>query len=63
MARHTGKHRQVESTWSEKEAVRAQWKWKVPENTVMRQAEGQAYWVNWVVPSKCSYAAHAAAGA
>jgi hypothetical protein len=54
VARRAGKRLRLDLSWSEDEqragAARRQtqsrWEWKVPENAVMQQAEGQAYWIN-----------------
>lgn len=54
VAKRAGKRQSVETSWSEEEGClttarqhsRSSWEWKVPENAVMQQAEGQAYWIN-----------------
>src|SRR5258707_4124870 len=54
VARRAGKRLRLDTSWSEAEDgaqaahqhSRATWEWKVPENAVMQQAEGQAYWIN-----------------
>jgi hypothetical protein len=54
VAKRAGKRLVQETSWSEEEGsvrgpqrhTRSHWEWKVPENAVMQQAEGQAYWIN-----------------
>jgi hypothetical protein len=54
VAKRAGKRLRQDTSWSEAEDsaraaqrhIRSQWEWKVPENAVMQQTEGQAYWIN-----------------
>ncbi len=54
VARRAGKRFRLETSWNEQEGentsvrrqIRPRWDWKVPENAVMQQAEGQAFWIN-----------------
>jgi hypothetical protein len=54
VAKRAGKRLCVETAWSEddqqagnaRKQTHSHWEWKVPENAVMQQSEGQAYWIN-----------------
>ena len=55
VAKRAGKRLCQDTSWSEEEErgtrgaqrhSRGHWEWKVPENAVMQQGEGQAYWLN-----------------
>jgi hypothetical protein len=54
VAKRAGKRQILDTSWSEEETgtrsaqrhMHSRWEWKVPENAVMQQTEGQAYWIN-----------------
>lgn len=52
VARRAGKHFRLSTSWTEDEEgtprkhIRPEWVWRVPENGVMQQEEGQAYWIH-----------------
>lgn len=54
VAKRAGKRMRLATSWSELEGgaqaarrqVSSRWEWKVPENAVMQQEEGQAFWIS-----------------
>jgi len=54
VSKRAGKRFRLETSWTEQDDedrsarrhIRPRWDWKVPENTVMQQQEGQAFWIN-----------------
>ncbi|HEU5377721.1 MAG TPA: hypothetical protein VFV38_20030, partial [Ktedonobacteraceae bacterium] len=54
VVKRAGKRFRLETSWNEQEGenvsarrqIRPRWDWKVPENAVMQQTEGQAFWIN-----------------
>ena len=54
VAKRAGKRLCVETAWSEddqqagdaRKQTHSHWEWNVPENAVMQQSKGQAYWIN-----------------
>jgi hypothetical protein len=54
VSKRAGKRFRLETSWTEQDDedhstrrhIRPRWDWKVPENAVMQQQEGQAFWIN-----------------
>jgi hypothetical protein len=54
VSKRAGKRFRLEISWTEQDGeedaarrhIRPHWDWKVPENAVMQQEEGQAFWIN-----------------
>jgi hypothetical protein len=54
VSKRAGKRFRLETSWTEQDDedrstrrhIRLRWDWKVPENAVMQQQEGQAFWIN-----------------
>jgi hypothetical protein len=54
MSKRAGKRFRLETSWTEQDDedrsirrhIRPRWDWKVPDNAVMQQEEGQAFWIN-----------------
>jgi Type IV secretion-system coupling protein DNA-binding domain len=54
VSKRAGKRFRLESSWTDQDDedhsarrhIRPHWDWKVPDNAVMQQQEGQAFWIN-----------------
>jgi hypothetical protein len=54
VSKRAGKRFRLETSWTEQDDedrsmrrhIRPRWDWKVPDNAVMQQEEGQAFWIN-----------------
>jgi hypothetical protein len=54
VSKRAGKRFRLETSWTEQDGenrstrrqIRPHWDWRVPENAVMQQEEGQAFWIN-----------------
>jgi hypothetical protein len=54
VSKRAGKRFRLETSWTEQDDrdrttrrhIRPRWDWKVPDNAVMQQQEGQAFWIN-----------------
>lgn len=54
VSKRAGKRFRLETSWTEQDGedrstrrhIRPRWDWKVPDNAVMQQEEGQAFWIN-----------------